>query len=113
MKYYIDENTERKFLQMLQNYGKCTNEDFREHLGMFPADVRRYVHALRIKGVPICSSSRKSSGYWIGSKEEIEETIAHLKSRIHAMREVVNALEKCDEEVFKNQIEMGEKDGGC
>lgn len=54
------------------------------------AEVREAVRVLRRKGYPICSGS---CGYWIGDKEEIEHTIAQLKSRGTDMLETARAME--------------------
>lgn len=59
-------------------------------LGVSGVEIREAVRELRRKGYPICSGT---NGYWIGSKSEIEHTIAQLRSRGTDMLETANAME--------------------
>lgn len=106
----INNEIKQELLTLLENNKRVTNGDTRERLGLSPAYTRAYIHALRLEGVPICSSNKQ--GYWIGDREEVAQTIAHLKSRIRSMRDVVDALERCTEPVFTQQMNINEKDGG-
>lgn len=55
-------------------------------------EVRRLINVARCKGDPICSCS---SGYYIASdRQEIQKTIDSLDSRIAAMSNARNGLQK-------------------
>ena len=55
-------------------------------------EVRRLINVARCKGDPICSCS---SGYYIASdRQEIQNTIDSLDSRIAAMSNARNGLQK-------------------
>lgn len=54
--------------------------------------LRRIVHSLRCKGVPICSDG---NGYYVAKiEDDLENTIAHLNSRIEKMADARNGLLK-------------------
>lgn len=58
--------------------------------GLDGADMRSIVHALRIKGYPICADTR---GYWWPSSvEELDAYIASLQGRIDMQQDACDAL---------------------
>ena len=52
--------------------------------------VRKYIHALRCKGIPICSD--KNGYYYPDSADEIAATIAQFKSRMTKLSNVKSAI---------------------
>lgn len=63
------------------------------YLGISDSELRSLIRELRQDGYPICSNSRKN-GYWLGSKEEIEQTINEYRHRAYDMLRTAIALEK-------------------
>ncbi len=54
--------------------------------------LRRIIHSLRCKGVPICSDE---NGYYVARiEDDLEQTIAHLNSRIEKIANARNGLLK-------------------
>jgi len=54
--------------------------------------LRRIIHSLRCKGVPICSDE---NGYYVAKiEDDLEQTIAHLNSRIEKIADARNGLLK-------------------
>lgn len=58
------------------------------------SELRDLVHELRLNGYPVCSRTDKGGGYWLGSKEDIERTLADLKSRRNELNDIIAALER-------------------
>lgn len=54
------------------------------------ADMRSIVHALRVKGYPICADSR--GYYYASSRRELEEYTESLRGRIRKEQEAVTGL---------------------
>ena len=54
--------------------------------------LRQAVNELRKEGVPVCSNSGVS-GYWIGNNEDIQHTVADLKSRAYDLLAQANGME--------------------
>lgn len=54
------------------------------------ADMRQVIHALRLKGFPICANSR---GYFYARTEEaLSKFIVRLQSRLQSQEEALNGL---------------------
>lgn len=54
------------------------------------ADMRQIIHALRVKGYPICANSR---GYFYARTEEsLSKFIVKLQSRLQSQEEALNGL---------------------
>ena len=49
-------------------------------LGVSDRSLRQAVESARLHGYPICSNSMQS-GYWIGSDEDVRQTIAEYEAR--------------------------------
>lgn len=94
-------NLENELVNMLKREGKVNSSYISRELGCSDSDVRENVHSLRVKGFPICSDRE---GYWLGTRHEVNETVGKLRSRALKIFEVCWALERSQEEVFKNQI---------
>jgi hypothetical protein len=57
-----------------------TSKQIEKEFGYKGKDIRRIVNEMRCQGIPICSCSK---GYfYAASVDDINETLAHLKSRI-------------------------------
>ena len=57
-----------------------TSKQIEKEFGYKGKDIRRIVNEMRCQGIPICSYSK---GYfYAASVDDINETLAHLKSRI-------------------------------
>lgn len=74
-----------------------------------PRDIRRFVHWLREKKISIGSSP---SGYWyIGSREGLEVTKRHLRSRLgetaYALRGLERSMSNLDQEELFKDPKMG------
>ena len=55
-------------------------------------DLRNYIHNMRRKGIPVCSSCR---GYWFAtSTEDINKTLAVLRGWKKGLDEAIKALNK-------------------
>jgi len=73
--------------------------------GQEQANVRSIIHALRVKGYPICSSRK---GYWYAqSTLELSKYISQLQGRISKIQKVVDSLNRS----FDNVKERIEEDG--
>ena len=68
-------------------------------LGLDPRNdgpkLRALVHELRVNGYPVCAQTNNGGGYWLGSRQDVDKTIADLKSRIAKLNDAVRILEHC------------------
>lgn len=63
------------------------------------SDIRNMVNDLRCKDIPVCSCMM---GYYLAaSVEDINETIAHLNSRVHKIQEAIFGLRWAQKEFQK------------
>ena len=68
--------------------------------GMEGADMRSIIHALRLKGYPICASGR---GYWYAKSEvELQAFIVSLQARSDSIVEAIEGLKKAGNKVREN-----------
>lgn len=71
--------------------------------GQEQANVRSIIHALRVKGFPICSSTR---GYWYAENSfELSEYIVKLEGRISKIQQTVDGLNKSFDRVKDRMTE--------
>ena len=67
------------------------SDQIEDELGLSGTAVRSIVHAMRIKGHGICSSSK---GYWIGNQSEILDTVSSLEQRARSIADVTHGLRR-------------------
>ena len=80
-------------MRRLNNTTKPVRSHELERLtGLGPAALRDLVHRLRVKGHPICSSTK---GYWIGTREEVLDSADNLEQRARSISEAADELRKC------------------
>lgn len=64
------------------------------HLGISKRNVRQLVQQARHLGYPICSTPY--DGYWLSfSEEDIESTLAILRSQVNTLYRTIHDLETC------------------
>ena len=80
-------------MRKLNNTTKPVRSHELERLtGLGSAALRDLVHRLRVKGHPICSSTK---GYWIGTREEVLDSAHSLEQRARSIKEAAEELRKC------------------
>lgn len=86
---------EAKIFFMLDHNENKTAEEMGQDLNISKRKARKIVEKMRLKGIPICSSSGKP-GYWIAkSKQEYIEFKWHqVVSRLNALMRLSNAIER-------------------
>lgn len=73
--------------------GPITARELARKVSADPRKVREAISDLRRESVPIASDNR---GYWwANNRQELDHTIAHLKSRATKEFEIVRGLEQC------------------
>ena len=93
--------TERKLGKKIQSYLKknCSSEPdavsaraLSARFGIKERDLRNYIHDLRQKGCPVCSSCK---GYWYSTNpEDIKKTLKTLIGWKKGLDEAVKALRR-------------------
>lgn len=74
------------------SYGilRTTGGELAEELGLKGSgEVRSLVHAARVKGHGVCADK---DGYWLGSDEEVAETVASMLRRSRAILKAAEGL---------------------
>jgi len=75
--------------------------------GKAGADMRSVIHALRVKGYPVCASGK---GYWYAeTKKELEEYCDQLTARIRDQQEALSGLKNSGEQVGRKHYETIEE----
>ena len=81
--------TTSRVIAHIRQHGPQRGRHIAQHLGLNLRAVGLAVREARLAGVAICSDS--ANGYWIG---DTAHTVADLKSRIHALAQVLHALDR-------------------
>lgn len=96
-------NSRELILEQLAT-GKKTRAELCWALNITDKALRENIRELRKQGVPICSSSQ-SKGYWLGTREELNNTIKEYRSRYVDIVETLHGLTRaylgCD---IKNSV---------
>lgn len=70
-----------------------TSRRLETDLDLSGTQIRAVVHALRMAGHPVCSTSK---GYYLAyTLADLDVTIAHLHERSRSIKECAHALERC------------------
>ena len=75
-------------VEHIRRHGPQRGRHIADALGMTLRAVGLAVREARLAGTPICSDS--SNGYWVG---DLTSTTRDLKARIHALAQVLHALD--------------------
>ena len=68
------------------------SKQIEKEFGYKGKDIRRIVNEMRCQGIPICSCSK---GYfYAASVDDINETLAHLKSRIISIQAAQDGMDQ-------------------
>ena len=78
--------------------GKKSRAELSMRMHLTDREVRELIEELRNESYPICSSSAKS-GYWIGSKTDLERTVKEYRARGLKHLKTAIALEMCLEKM--------------
>lgn len=58
--------------------------------GMEGADVRAIIHALRVKGYPICAN--RKGYYWARNQTELDEFLTDFGNRIYSQKKALEGM---------------------
>lgn len=99
-----------RFIALLNNYGTLTSSEIRRHYNDWTDTyVRQLAKELNFEGIPVVSNEY---GFWLATTpEEIDSYVMNLKSRISAISERIECLQKIKiDMITKNpQISIFEK----
>lgn len=85
VKTYLKENYRGKF-------NAVTSTSIAKQTGLTPRHIRKVVHDMRVKGVPVCSSQR---GYYYAANElEVQGCLVWLKTMRKELDSAIGGLEK-------------------
>jgi len=76
-------------INMRSSLNPILSRDLEVEFGLGGPALRAVIHALRETGHPICSSSK---GYFLGSREDVLETIESLGQRARSIQSTVDGL---------------------
>jgi hypothetical protein len=79
----------RQIIQEARKDNPIKSPEIERRLRLCGPQVRACVHELRLRGEPVCSSSK---GYFWGTPDEVMETVTHLEQRIRSLSEIARAL---------------------
>lgn len=64
--------------------------DLAKRFDMHPSHIRGCINLARTEGLPVCSNPK---GYfWSDARADIEQTVDHMRDRIHKQQDAINGL---------------------
>lgn len=97
-----DSILQRNLLRRIRGGGIITYRQLAQELNRPERTIRLAVRDLRRQGHPICSESGQGIK-WPESRQDVEKTIAELRSRVADLNETAAALERGSVKLFGQQ----------